>query len=260
MQIIIPMSGEGSRFRAAGYDTLKPLIKIKGKPIIEYVVSMFPGEDHEFIFVCREDHAERYNFKEYLPSICGNNPASVVTIAPHKLGPVFAALQAEAQIKKNQPIMLSYCDYYMRWDFQDFAKTVAASGVAGDVVCYKGFHPHLLHPKNVYAGCLVNDEGMLTEIREKYSFETDKTLGYHSCGAYYFKTGGLMIDYFNKAVAANNALNGEFYASLVYNQLIADGLPVSVYDKLDHFCQWGTPEDLEEFLYWQEIFVEKHYQ
>ena len=38
MQIIIPMSGLGSRFQAAGYTEPKPLIKVDGKPIIEHVV------------------------------------------------------------------------------------------------------------------------------------------------------------------------------------------------------------------------------
>ena len=42
MQIIIPMSGFGERFRSAGYKKPKPLIEVNNKPIIEYVVNMFP--------------------------------------------------------------------------------------------------------------------------------------------------------------------------------------------------------------------------
>jgi NDP-sugar pyrophosphorylase family protein len=51
MQIVIPMSGFGERFRKAGYDVPKPLIEIDGKPIIAHVIDMFPGEDN-FIFIC----------------------------------------------------------------------------------------------------------------------------------------------------------------------------------------------------------------
>ena len=43
MQIVIPMSGFGERFRKAGYSVPKPLIMIDGKTIIQYVVEMFPG-------------------------------------------------------------------------------------------------------------------------------------------------------------------------------------------------------------------------
>ena len=38
MQIIIPMTGYGSRFVAAGYKDLKPFIPIMGHPIIEWIV------------------------------------------------------------------------------------------------------------------------------------------------------------------------------------------------------------------------------
>ncbi|SVE52845.1 uncharacterized protein METZ01_LOCUS505699, partial [marine metagenome] len=51
MQIVIPMSGFGERFRRAGYSVPKPLIEVDGKPIIQYVIEMFPGEEN-FIFIC----------------------------------------------------------------------------------------------------------------------------------------------------------------------------------------------------------------
>ena len=250
------MTGEGSRFRAAGYQKLKPLIPVHNKPILEYVVDMFPG-NNTFIFVCREEHEEQYGLKEYISSFCKNS--IVVIIKGHKLGPVYAALQAEAYINDNEPIILTYCDYYMHWDFNDFTDTVTALNQDGNVICYTGFHPHLLPEKNLYAGCRVDDENRLLEIKEKYSFEEDKMKGFHSVGAYYFKTGELMKHYFKKAVERNLSLNGEYYASLVYQLLVEDGLNVGVYDKVPTFCQWGTPEDLEEYLYWSEIFIKHKY-
>ena len=51
MQIIIPMSGFGKRFKTAGYKLPKPLIEVDGKPIIQHVVDMFPGEKN-FFFIC----------------------------------------------------------------------------------------------------------------------------------------------------------------------------------------------------------------
>ena len=45
MQIVIPMSGYGERFRAAGYTVPKPLIEVEGKPIIQHVVEMFSNDD-----------------------------------------------------------------------------------------------------------------------------------------------------------------------------------------------------------------------
>ena len=69
-----------------------------------------------------------------------------------------------------------------------------------------------------------------------------------------------MLDYFIQSMETDNSLNGEFYASMVYNLLLQDHLKVNVYDKVSHFCQWGTPEDLEEFLYWTDIFIKNEYK
>ena len=43
VQIVLPMTGLGKRFRDAGYTDPKPLIDVDGKPMIEHVVSLFPG-------------------------------------------------------------------------------------------------------------------------------------------------------------------------------------------------------------------------
>ena len=50
MQIVIPMSGAGRRFIEDGYTDPKPLIAIAGKPMIQYVVEMYPGQK-DFIFI-----------------------------------------------------------------------------------------------------------------------------------------------------------------------------------------------------------------
>ena len=49
MQLIIPMSGIGSRFLKAGYKIPKPLIEVEKQPIISHVVDMFPGVTEVFI-------------------------------------------------------------------------------------------------------------------------------------------------------------------------------------------------------------------
>jgi len=71
MQIVIPMSGFGERFRRAGYKVPKPLIEVDGKPIIGHVIDMFPGEK-DFIFICNQDHLSNpdYRMAEILSELC----------------------------------------------------------------------------------------------------------------------------------------------------------------------------------------------
>jgi dTDP-glucose pyrophosphorylase len=77
---------------------------------------------------------------------------------------------------------------------------------------------------------------------------------YASSGAYYFRSGKLMKETFRRAVQRNLSLNGEYYASSPYNLLVEDGQPVYLYP-LRHFLQWGTPEDLDEYVGWSNYFA-----
>ncbi len=256
MQIIIPMTGYGSRFVAAGYKELKPFIKVLDKPIIQWIIDgMYPGEKN-IIFVCRKEHLDSISgMKDDLLSICPT--AKVFAVDPWiKKGPVYDVLRAGSMIDDEEPSIINYCDFYMQWDWEKFKKDVAARGCDGCIPCYTGFHPHLLPEKNLYASCRTDENQNLIEIREKYSFERDKTKAKHSPGTYYFKSGTVLKKYCQKLVDSNNTLNGEFYASLPYNYMVQDGLKVWVPDNVDYFCQWGTPEDMQEFNYWVSLIKE----
>lgn len=245
-RLIIPMSGLGSRFLSAGYGAPKPLISVQGRPIIAWVLDMFPGADDP-LFVCRQEHLKQTNMREVLTKL---KPAgTIASIEGAKLGPVDALLKAQEHID-SRPAVVSYCDYYMHWDYPAFLDHVARSGCKGSVPCYTGFHPHLLPKKNLYACCRVDQEDRLLEIREKHSFTVDKTLSRHSPGVYYFVDGTLLKTYAQRLVDAKDDLNGEYYVSMIYNHLLADSLAVTAPANVRHFCQWGTPEDLHEYLFW----------
>lgn len=254
MQIIIPMSGLGKRFQDAGYTDIKPLIKVHGKPIIEWVVSMFPGQ-HDFIFICRNEHLESTPLEKELKRIKPNG--IIVPIEGHKFGPVYAVSKVFNLIRDEVEVICNYCDFFQNWNFEHFCETVNKRGSAGAIPCYTGFHPHLLHQNNLYASCKKDEKNGLVEIREKFSFEADKTKAWHSGGTYYFSRGNFVKKYFQQLMDQKITLNGEYYISLVYNLFVKDNLDVLVYDKILHFCQWGTPKDLQEYLTWMNIM--KHY-
>lgn len=248
MQIIIPMSGKGARFKAAGYKDLKPLIEVDGAPIIEHVVRMFPGET-DFLFICAADALAETPLRDTLQRLAPRG--RIVEIEPHKLGPVHAVLQAEQWIRRDQPVVVNYCDFAVEWDFQDFARKMRELACEGCITAYKGFHPHTLGP-NLYAYMRHQDNFML-EIAEKHCFTGDRMQEYASAGTYYFRSGELLLQYFRKAVERGLRTNGEFYASTPYNLLVEDGLRVYIYE-LTKFFQWGTPEDLEEYMAWSRYF------
>ncbi|MBY0353698.1 NTP transferase domain-containing protein [Candidatus Babeliales bacterium] len=248
MLIIIPMSGVGNRFMQAGYSDPKPLINVDGKPIIEHVVNLFPGE-HNFIFICNQEHLQTTEMYNVLRRIAPSG--TIVSIPKHKNGPVYAVSKVFNLIDNDEEVIVNYCDFSMYWDYNNFLHHTRTRNADGAIPAYKGFHPHMLHDPN-YA--FIKDQNQwLLEIKEKAPFTTNKTNEYASTGAYYFKRGSLLKKYFPELIERDINVNGEYYVSLIYNLLKRDGLNVSVYE-VQHMLQWGTPEDLEEYVGWSAYF------
>jgi NDP-sugar pyrophosphorylase family protein len=250
MQIVIPMSGTGQRFIDAGYTTPKPLIEVDGKPIIEHVVNLFPGEE-DFIFICSQDHLDdpSLNLEKRLKAIVPHS--TVVGITAHKKGPVYAVSKVFDLIEDDNEVIVNYCDFSSYWDYSDFLRHTRDRGAHGAIPSYRGFHPHMLGTTN-YA--FIRDENQwMLEIKEKEPFTSNRMNEFASNGTYYFQKGEYVKKYFTKVIEENIHVNNEYYASVVYNLLRQDQLNVSVYE-VQHMLQWGTPGDLEEYERWSDIF------
>jgi len=250
MQIVIPMSGFGERFREVGYKVPKPLIEIEGKPIVAHVIDMFPGET-DFIFICNQDHLDEpeYKMEQILKEHCPTG--KVVGIAPHKLGPVHAVLQVQDLIDESRPIIVNYCDFTCFWNWEHFKRFVKETACVGAIPAYKGFHPHTLGTTN-YA-YMREFEGKVLDIQEKQPYTDNRMEEYASSGTYYFNSGENMLSTFKATVEQNINIGGEFYVSLTYKAMLDNNLPIAVYD-LQHFMQWGTPQDVAEYNSWSEAF------
>jgi len=250
MQIIIPMSGFGERFRRAGYTLPKPLIEVDQKPIIGHVIDLFPGEKN-VIFICNREHLENldYQLENTLKKYCPT--AQIISIEPHHLGPVHAVLQAEQWIDRDQPAIINYCDFTCRWNWEEFIQFTHETQCKGAIPAYKGFHPHCLGSTN-YA-YMKEHNGWVMDIQEKQPYTQNRMEEYASSGTYYFASGELLFTALKTMQAENLKVNNEYYVSMAYKPLLAKGLPIAVYP-LEHFMQWGTPEDLKEYCFYSKIF------
>lgn len=244
------MAGKGKRFIDSGYETLKPLIKVDGKPMIEYVVGMFPGE-RDIIFVCDKNHLLNTDLKSFLLKIAPYS--KIIPIDGHNEGSAYTTLRASEEVRDDEKVMVSYCDFSVGWDYEDFKKKAAETECDGAVPSYIGFHPHLRR-KNLYASVLADESGLMEDIREKHCFTPDPMDCFQSCGMYYFKKGGDMKRYLSELVNSGERTSGEYYVSMAYLFYKRDGKKVYVHP-LNHFLQWGTPEDLEEYEAWSRLFA-----
>ena len=241
------MAGTGDRFRRAGYREPKPLIVVDGRPIIEHVVRMFP-EGTRFTFLCHAEHLADSPMRDALHRTAGES-CTIVAIEPHTRGPVHTVLCGAEQISDADEVIVNYCDFSAYWDYAGVLDEIRRTGCQGALTAYRGFHPHSLGP-NYYA-YIREQNGEMLEVKEKACFTSNRMEEFASTGTYYFASGAMMKRYFRELVGLGVAVNDEYYVSMVFNLLVRDRLRVRVYE-VEHFLQWGTPEDLEEYRYWSD--------
>src|SRR5688500_17290385 len=112
LNVLIPMAGQGKRFRQAGYDTYKPFLPIFGKPMIQYVLDAFPGH------VTKRIIADRSLVSDEQLAFLEAQPGVVVHFVPsHQLGPAYSIYQARAELPLDEAFFIAYCDIHWTWDW-----------------------------------------------------------------------------------------------------------------------------------------------
>ena len=154
MKVVIPMSGMSRRFMDAGYTVPKYLLEIDGKTVIEHIIDLYP-KDTEFVCILNRKHHDETVIAGLLLRKLPEG-SSIKVIDPHKLGPVHSVLQALNDIDDEEQVIVNYCDFSMRWDYDDFVSHVTDTDCDGSVISYTGFHPHMLGSDN-YAFCRLRE-------------------------------------------------------------------------------------------------------
>lgn len=241
-QLVVPMTGTGQRFKDAGYPELKPLIKVNEQSFFEHVANMFANVE-DILFIISKEEPQK---QELMKEIASSYPqAKIFEIAPHKLGPSYAVLQAADQISETKKIIIAYCDFHAVWNFSEMLEQL--DKMDGSILTYTGFHPHMFR-NSKYA--YVRKHGTyVIDIQEKTPFTNLPMNEEASAGCYGFSTKRILIDALRDQIDLNFNFNGEFYTSLTYKPIIQNGGKVGTI-LAQQFSQWGTPEDLADWRYW----------
>jgi len=248
IDVVIPMSGHSRRFHEKGYLGSKALLTVGNKTMIEHVVEMFDDKVCVFHFVVNSKQVKSDNkLIRYLSTLAPKT--SITVIEPHEFGPVFSVMQVK-EIKPTSPIIISYCDFIVDWNFKQFLDRVI--DVDGAIPSFQGFHPASFGD-TFYAYMDVDSKGNLLELREKKSFTKERQNEPASAGIYYFRKKSFFDFYANELLNNMPQDIKEAYVSLLYNLMVRDNLRVSVANVLRFICL-GTPSDFEQYKFWYEYF------
>lgn len=233
MNILIPMAGAGSRFTQAGYSFPKPLIEIRGKPMIQCVVENLNIDAH-YIFVVQKSHYEQYNLKYVLNMIAPG--CDIVQTDGITEGAACTTLLAKDLINNDEQLLITNSDQHFDWDSSDFMYSMQGDNIDGGIMTF-----HSTHPKWSYVK--VNELGNITEVQEKKPISEFAT-----CGLYFWKRGKDYVRFAEDMIKKDLRVNGEFYVAPVYSGAIEEGHLIRNYSIKGRMWGLGTPTDLEEFL------------
>jgi len=232
LNILIPMAGAGSRFEQAGYTFPKPLIDVKGKPMIQVVVENL-NMDANFIFVVRKEHRERYNLDSLRKLIAPG--CQIVETDGLTEGAACTALLAKDFIDNDAPLFFANSDQFVEWDSNEFMYKMNETNADGGIISFTATHPKWSFAK-------INEEGLVTEVAEKNPISDIATVGY-----YYWKHGSDFVKYAEQMIRKDIRVNNEFYVCPVFNEAVGDGKQIRTFD-IPKMWGLGTPEDLKYYL------------
>jgi len=232
MNVLIPMAGAGSRFQQAGYTFPKPLIDVRGKPMIQVVAENLNVEA-TFTYVVQKEHREKYNLDTLLNLITPK--CNIVEVEGVTEGAACTTLLAKEFINNDQPLLMANSDQFVEWDSNEFMYKMVEQDLDGGIVSFKATHPKWSFAK-------VDSHGYVTEVAEKNPISDIATVG-----IYYWKKGSDYVKYAEQMIQKNIRVNNEFYVCPVFNEAIEDGKRIKTFD-VPNMWGLGTPEDLKYYL------------
>lgn len=242
MQAVIPMAGYGRRFVEAGYTDIKPLIHVDGVPMIEWVLKMVDVCER-VVCICSNAHLDTTPLRSAILRV--RPDAVVVGIEPHSDGQAWTVSKGQYAIHQFEPTIVCCCDAACRLSFTDLGRLQhAMPPYDAALLAFRGFHP--FHCGDKFYAYLQERNYNLTAVQEKRPFTEDRQSEWAWAGVSYVRSGKLLIDYCDRAIASGLRTKGEFYLSEVFNLFVRDNRPVRVLPT-SHFVHWGTPEELERY-------------
>ncbi len=233
MNIVIPMAGRGSMFKEGGYSLPKPLIQIKGKPMIKWATDCVPYGAEAFIFVVLKEHINDFQIDEKLRQMYSDKIRVIVSDGVTQGAPR-TVLLAEDMINNDDELIILNSDQYFRCPIKEAIESKPAN-ITGLIPVFYATHPRWSYAKT-------DSEGFVVETAEKRLIST-----YATAGLYYFLKGRDFVWAAKEMIKKDIRRGSEFYVCPVYNELIAKGHKIRTVE-CESMWGLGTPEDVEYFI------------
>ncbi|HEX5831811.1 MAG TPA: sugar phosphate nucleotidyltransferase, partial [Gemmatimonadaceae bacterium] len=234
MKVIIPLAGKGTRLRPHTHVTPKPMLKIAGKPVMEYILDDLErlGGVEEIIYITG-------HLKEKVEQYVRARSRIPATFIEQEVQDGTAGAIALARAHADQPVLIIFVDTIFDADLSVIQRTDADGIIwVKEVEDYQRF------------GVVVTDEaGFMTKIVEKPKEPISKRA---NIGLYYIRNWQLLFEGIDH-VLRQPPNQGEYYLTDAFQYMIDHGAKLKVIDVEG----WYDAGKLDTLLDTNRVMLEK---
>lgn len=238
VQLVIPMAGEGQRFRKQGIFTPKPLIDLGGIRMFELVIAnLFTPSVSKIVLISRSEFELEGHGIEIEKKL--GIPVKIISVQTTTEGPADSVMLTKDFLSMDSPLVIANSDQYVNLDPGVFYSKLLEEGVSGVILTMEDDDPKWSYVE-------LDSKGEVQRVVEKQVVSNFATVG-----IYGFKTASSMFAAIEQMRVSNDRVNGEYYVGPCYNYLSNLNGPVSTINLGSVGTAMhglGTPEDLAGFL------------
>ena len=241
--LMMPAVGLGSRFKSYGIP--KPFIKISDKYMCEMAKKFsFPTENQ--ILAIRKDLPGYKKFVDYSKK----NGINLHVFEHITEGQAITVTESLKDVANGQMVVVNSCDQGILYDENKFYEIYPDADV---IICgIKNYQKGIQNP-NAYSW-IRNDGTDVLEITSKRCVGNPRD-SYLFVSCVLYKNKSIIEKSVERMIRRQARINGEYYIDESLNDSISLGYRVKMLE-IDSYLNWGTPEELELSLWWNNFFKE----
>lgn len=243
--LMIPMGGIGKRFKKENFSTIKPLIMIEKKSILEESIKELPDAGNKIAILNKKIYSKYPIFKKILDK----NNIKKFLLNQNTLGQSDTCYKAKNMINKKDDLFIHSCDYIMKYSNSKFKKLCSNCDVI--IFTYK-LKSSLVSDYNDYAYCK-EQKGNVLKIVEKKTISKFPQNDQMVIGTFWFKKASDFFLSHERALKKEKFINNELYIANNINELIKKQKKVKVFEVL-YWKNLGDYFSYNQYIYWKNFF------
>jgi dTDP-glucose pyrophosphorylase len=235
LKIIIPLAGSSEIFHKAGFPYPKPLIEMKGKPMIEWVIEKTNSITipNQVVFVIKDEDATKYHLDNTLKLLSPN--CEIIKIKNTTKGGLCSVLMTIDKIDNDDSILILNSDQIIEKDLLEINSHWLNKKSDVGVVTFKSVHPRWSY--------VFTDGENVIQTAEKNPISNMAIAGY-----YYFHSAKLFFECAFQTILNDVQSDGMFFISPVINEFILRNKKVNFYQiENKDYHSFYSPKLITEF-------------